>query len=121
LKLRLETAIRARAADAVIYGGNEPRLPNTTCFGVPGLSAETTVIALDLAGVAVSAGSACSSGKVRASHVLTAMGASPQAASEAIRVSTGPATTEAEIDHFIDAWSTHLRRVTHRGLRAVAS
>jgi cysteine desulfurase len=120
LKLRLETAIRARASGAVIYGGGESRLPNTTCFGVPGLSAETTVIALDLAGVAVSAGSACSSGKVRASHVLTAMGATPEAASEAIRVSTGPATTEDEIDHFIEAWSAHLRRATHR-LRAVAS
>ena len=120
LRFRLESGIAARAADAVIYAKNAPRLPSTTCFGVPGLSAETTVIALDLAGIAVSAGSACSSGKVRTSHVLTAMGVPPEEASSAIRVSFGPSTSEEDIDHFIEAWSAHYRRVKHRGLRVAS-
>lgn len=121
LRDKLEDAILVRVPNATIYGRSIQRLPNTTCVGVAGLAAETTVIALDLAGVAVSAGSACSSGKVRASHVLTAMGATPEAASSAIRVSLGPTTSEADIEQFIEAWSAHVRRAAHRGgLRAVS-
>jgi cysteine desulfurase len=72
---------------------------------VPGVSAETALIALDLDGVAVSSGSACSSGKVAQSHVLDAMGVTPALAKGAIRVSTGPATTATDIDAFLCAWT----------------
>ena len=89
-----------------IFGREARRLPNTSCFSTPGLSAETQVMALDLAGVAVSAGSACSSGKVQPSHVLRAMGASPEEAGSAIRVSLGWQTREADIGRFLAAWRT---------------
>lgn len=89
---------------AVIFGGAAERLPNTTCFAVPGLSAETALMALDLAGFAVSSGSACSSGKVAKSHVLEAMGVAPELGSAALRVSLGWTTTKEDIDQFISAW-----------------
>lgn len=104
LRDHLEAGILARTPDVVIFGADAPRLPNTSCFALPGLAAETQVMALDLAGFAVSAGSACSSGKVQASHVLRAMGADDRLAGCAIRVSLGPDTTEAEIDAFVEAW-----------------
>ncbi len=104
LRDRLEASIRARAPDVVIFGADAPRLPNTSCFALPGLAAETQVMALDLAGFAISAGSACSSGKVQASHVLQAMGADERLAGSAIRVSLGPDTTGADIDAFVEAW-----------------
>ena len=110
LRDKLESLIAARQPDAVIYAKTAARLPNTTCVGVPGISSETTVIALDLAGVAVSAGSACSSGKVKPSHVLTAMGCTEDEAASAIRVSIGASTTEADIAHFIEAWTAHIER-----------
>jgi cysteine desulfurase len=90
---------------AVVFGGKSERLPNTSCFGMPGLSAETALMALDLAGFAVSSGSACSSGKVAKSHVLAAMGVAPDLANAAIRVSLGWTTTARDIDQFISAWS----------------
>lgn len=90
---------------AVIFGAGAERLPNTSCFAMPGLSAETTLMALDLAGFAVSSGSACSSGKVAKSHVLAAMGVAPDLASAAIRVSLGWTTTARDIEQFIFAWS----------------
>lgn len=77
---------------------------------MPGVSSETQIMALDLAGVAVSAGSACSSGKVKPSHVLTAMGVDAGEASSAIRVSLGWATGPEDVDRFVDAWSTLCRR-----------
>lgn len=89
---------------AVIFGGAAERLPNTTCFAVPGLSAETALMALDLAGFAVSSGSACSSGKVAKSHVLEAMGVAPELGNAALRVSLGWTTTKEDIDQFISAW-----------------
>jgi cysteine desulfurase len=101
----MESRVRALAGDAVIFGAGVPRLPNTSCIALPGVTAEAQVMALDLAGVAVSAGSACSSGKITPSHVLAAMGAPKALAGSAIRVSLGPATTESEIDAFIDAWA----------------
>ena len=104
LRDRLEAGILGRAPDVVIFGVEAPRLPNTSCFALPGLAAETQVMALDLAGFAVSAGAACSSGKVQASHVLRAMGAGDRLAGCAIRVSLGPDTTEAEVDAFVEAW-----------------
>ena len=88
----------------VVFGADAPRLPNTTFFAVPGLRAETAVIAFDLEGVAVSSGAACSSGKVQPSHVLAAMGVPPGLARGAVRVSFGPSTSEADIDCFIRAW-----------------
>jgi cysteine desulfurase len=89
---------------AMVCGGGAPRLVNTSCLAMPGLSAETQVIGLDLAGVAVSAGAACSSGKVKPSKVLAAMGVEPSLARCAIRVSLGPATEAREIDRFTAAW-----------------
>src|SRR3546814_13654507 len=80
-----------------VFDAAEPRLPNTSCVALAGLPAETQLMALDLAGVAVSSGAACSSGKVQPSHVLSAMGASDSEAGSAIRVSLGWASTPAEI------------------------
>jgi cysteine desulfurase len=97
----LETGIRAIAPDAVIFGEAAPRLPNTVCFAVPGKSAEIALIAFDLEGVSVSSGSACSSGKVERSHVLDAMGATPDLSACAIRVSTGWTTAQTDIERFL--------------------
>lgn len=91
------------AAGAVVFGADAERLPNTLCFATPGFGSEMQVMALDLAGVMVSAGAACSSGKVRPSHVLTAMGAGDLAGC-AIRVSGGWATTAEDWKHMVEAW-----------------
>jgi cysteine desulfurase len=88
----------------VVFGRNASRLPNTSLFAAPGIRAETALINLDLDGFAVSSGSACSSGKVTVSHVLTAMGVPGDLAAGAIRVSIGPATAENDIDRFLKAW-----------------
>lgn len=105
LRDEAEQAIAARAPGAVIFSRDTARLPNTTCFAVPGMKAETLIIALDLAGIAVSAGSSCSSGKVEKSHVLQAMGVGDDLAAGAIRVSLGWNTTRDDIAAFIAAWS----------------
>ena len=81
-----------------------PRLSNTSCFAVPGWKGETQVMQMDLAGFAISAGSACSSGKIKASRVLKAMGYNDITSSSAVRVSIGPTTTEQEVMSFADAW-----------------
>jgi cysteine desulfurase len=94
----------------VIFGAKAERLPNTTCFAAPGMNAETLLMAFDLEGIAVSSGSACSSGKVAKSHVLAAMGVEPQLAGGAIRVSLGWDTTPDHIEHFIAAWRKILAR-----------
>ena len=94
LRDRLEAGLKAIAPDAVIFGAEAARLPNTTLFSVPGMKAETAVIAFDLEGVAVSSGAACSSGKVAPSHVLAAMGVPLELARGAIRVSLGYSTTD---------------------------
>jgi cysteine desulfurase len=104
LRERLEAGLKAATPQAIIYGAEAARVPNTTLVAVPGMKAETAVIAFDLAGFAVSSGAACSSGKVQASHVLAAMGASDDLARAGLRISLGWSTTEAEIDCFIDAW-----------------
>ncbi len=112
----LRDRIEAELSDnARFYGQGADRLANTTCIAMPGVSAETQVMAFDLAGIAVSAGSACSSGKVEPSHVLLAMGLSRDAAAEAIRVSLGPDSTEAEIDQFIAAWRDLYQRTSRAG------
>ncbi len=104
LRDRLETQLRVMAPDTVIFGAEVERLPNTTMVAVPGIRTETALIALDLAGIAISAGSACSSGKVASSPVLSAMGAPETLAAGAIRVSIGATTTDRDIDAFLTAW-----------------
>jgi cysteine desulfurase len=101
LQLRLEQGLRAIAPGAVVFGEDADRLPNTTCFALPGKGAEMLLIALDLDGVAVSSGSACSSGKVERSHVLAAMGVAPGLSDGAIRISTGWNTAAADVERFL--------------------
>lgn len=114
LRDRLEAAL----PDAVVIGTGMPRLPNTTAIAMPGVAAETQVMAFDLDGVMVSAGAACSSGKVGPSHVLAAMGIAPEIAQCTIRVSLGWSTTEADITHFIDAWTALYHRARGRAKAA---
>ncbi|WP_119462345.1 cysteine desulfurase family protein [Rhodospirillaceae bacterium SYSU D60014] len=122
LRDRLERRVRETAPEARVFGAASPRLPNTSCFAWAGMPSETQVMALDLAGIAVSAGSACSSGKVRASHVLRAMGATVEEAGSAIRVSLGWRSTEVDIDRFIEAWSGLVtQRPNHRSDRSSAA
>ena len=117
LRDRLEAGLLEMSPSAVIVGSKSPRLPNTTSIALPGHLAETMVIKLDLAGIAVSAGAACSSGKVGASHVLTAMGLGADAASNAIRISLGWNSSEADVETFLEVWGV----VTQpRAMRAVA-
>jgi cysteine desulfurase len=105
LRGRVEAQLRAISAGIVIFGEAMPRVPNTTLAALPGLKAETAVIAFDLAGVAVSSGSACSSGKVAASHVLAAMGVDPALARGAVRLSFGWGTTDRDIEKLLNAWT----------------
>jgi cysteine desulfurase len=105
LRDRLEAGIKAATPQAVIFGAGAPRLPNMTLFAVPGMKAETAIIAFDLNGIAVSSGSACSSGKVQASHVLAAMGAEPALAQGAVRVSLGWSTSETDVERLLNAWN----------------
>ena len=111
LRDELETGALSVAPDAVVISARVPRLPNTTCLAVRGAKAETLVIGLDLAGVAVSSGSACSSGKVEASHVLSAMGVAPELAQGAIRVSLGFATSNTDIQAFLRAFGELIKRL----------
>lgn len=106
----LEQGVRSISPDITVFGAEADRLPNTSCFAVPGMTAEKAVIALDLEGVAVSSGSACSSGKVAPSHVLAAMGVEHHLSSGAIRVSLGWSSTSGDVERFLEAW----RRVTGR-------
>ena len=105
------TALRARldegvkAAGGVIIGEDSPRLPTIGAIALPGASNSSLLVQLDLAGIAVSAGSACSSGKMKDSAVLAAMGVAPDIASGFLRISFGPRTTEAEVDHFLAEWA----------------
>jgi cysteine desulfurase len=111
-------AERLKARGAIVLGEGAPRLPNTLCVASPGFAADLQVMALDLAGVMVSAGSACSSGKVKASHVVTAMGR-PDLAGCAIRVSGGWNTTEADWNRLVEAWFEAQER--HAARRASAA
>ena len=99
-----EDRLRREADSLVIFGRDVERLPNTTCFSAPGMSAETMVIALDLAGYAVSSGSACSSGKVARSHVLDAMGVPEELARGALRISLGWETDSHALAGLTDEW-----------------
>jgi cysteine desulfurase len=111
LRDRLEAAL---PPEAIVIAAGAPRLPNTSAIAMPGVPAETQVIALDLDGVMVSAGAACSSGKVGPSHVLAAMGVAPDIADATIRVSLGWSTTDADIAHFLDSWTALYRRTRGR-------
>jgi len=104
LRRILENLIAAEAKEIIFVGKGCARLPNTSCFIAPGWKGETQVMAMDLAGFAVSAGSACSSGKVRTSQVLRAMGHDEDEAVAALRVSLGPETTEEDVARFAEAW-----------------
>lgn len=102
---RIEDRVRRIAPAVRVFGARAPRLANTACFTMPGVASETQVMGLDLAGIAVSAGAACSSGKVQASHVLKAMGVDAREADCAIRISLGWTSEEADVDRFVEAWS----------------
>lgn len=112
LRDRLEAAVTAFAPEVRLMAAGVTRLCNTTSIALPGVAAETQVMALDLAGIAVSAGSACSSGKVKRSHVLDAMYPGDPIAGQAIRVSLGWASTTADVDAFLTAWSVMRDRLS---------
>src|SRR6202161_3923007 len=103
LQNRLETGLR-QTPGVIVFADGVARLPNTTLFTIPGLKAETAVIGFDLSGIAVSSGSACSSGKVQPSHVLEAMGLGPELAKGGVRVSLGWSTSSVDIDRCLEAW-----------------
>lgn len=111
-KLRniLESGVEAANKETILVGKEGARLPNTSCLLTPGWKGETQVMAMDLAGFAISAGSACSSGKVKASRVLMAMGYEEAEAASAIRVSLGPQTEEQDVLRFVDVWTDKLKR-----------
>lgn len=109
LRDTLEVGIKQIAPEAVFLSAGQTRLANTSCFVVPGNRAETMLIKLDLAGVAVSSGAACSSGKVGASRALSAMGLDPDLAQSALRVSLGHASTDQDVAQFLEAWKSLYR------------
>lgn len=116
---RIETGLQAMDIPGLkVWGAGTARLPNTLCFSAPGFRAETQVMAMDLAGIAVSSGSACSSGKVAKSHVLAAMGASDEEAQSAIRVSLGWDTPDDAAERFLEKWSAAYARAARRSSAA---
>jgi cysteine desulfurase len=114
LRNRLESGLK-QTPGVMVFSDDVPRLPNTTLFTVPGLRAETAVIAFDLEGVAASSGSACSSGKVQPSHVLQAMGHGPELAQGAVRLSLGWLTSDTDIDRCLEAWRKLAPHLTKGG------
>ena len=109
LRDRLEAGLLTANPEATIVGKAAPRLPNTTCLLTPGKAAETLLMQFDLAGVALSSGSACSSGKIGKSHVLAAMGLAPEISKSALRFSCGPKTTVDEVDRAIKVYGEACR------------
>ncbi len=114
LRDRIEAALGEAFDDLMVFGAGTPRLVNTSCFALPGLQAETLLIALDLAGIAISSGSACSSGKVRPSHVLAAMGVEADQAKCALRVSLGYATQESDVERFCETFQKTVWKIRER-------
>jgi cysteine desulfurase len=119
LRNQLESGLR-QTPGVMVFSDDVTRLPNTTLFTVPGLNAQTAVIGFDLAGIAVSSGSACSSGKVQPSHVLQAMGFGPKIAQGAVRLSLGWSTSEADIDRCLEAWRKLVGTLLKGGRRNTA-
>lgn len=117
---RTESAMRAAAPDLTIFGAGAERLANTSLVAVPGLTAETLLMAFDLAGVALSSGAACSSGKVGRSHVLDAMGVEPELARGAVRISLGWSTTETEAERFAGVFANVIQSLSERKNRRAA-
>jgi cysteine desulfurase len=110
----MEAGLADAFPDLVIFGREVERVANTSAFAVPGLGAETLLIALDLAGFAVSSGSACSSGKVKPSHVLAAMGVVPDLARGALRISLGWATVQEDVERFCETFQKTVRNMRLR-------
>jgi cysteine desulfurase len=111
LRAKIETRLRERYPKIHFHGQASPRLPNTVNFSIPGLPGEALAIALDLAGIAVSTGSACASGAVEPSHVIRAMGFSAAEANSAVRVSLGWSTTPDEVDLFLEQFPRIVKQV----------
>jgi cysteine desulfurase len=120
LRDRLEAGLAALSPETAIFAQSAPRLPNTSAFATPGLKAETVLIKLDLAGAALSSGSACSSGKVKRSHVLDAMKIDPAMSAGALRASLGWTTCEADIDLFLAAYEKLVAAQADRSAKAAA-
>ncbi len=121
LRDAMERRLLRLAPEAKVHGCPSPRLPNTSCLSMPGVDSQTQVMGFDLAGIAVSAGAACSSGKLRRSGVLEAMGVRPEEAECAIRVSLGWTTSAEDLDRFCETWVAlylRLRRNQERRVRA---
>jgi cysteine desulfurase len=102
LRDRLEASLLARVPDAIVHGRGAPRAPHVTNISMPGTESESMLIALDLRGIACSAGSACQSGSINPSHVLEAIGVSTDVAKSALRLSLGALTTDASIDRVVE-------------------
>lgn len=120
LRDRFEAELAGLAPDAVVFGAGARRLPNTSAFAIPGIAAETLVMALDLAGVSISSGSACASGKVGRSHVLEAMGVEPDLRRGAVRVSFGWNSTAQDVIMLVEALASVLDRIGTRTLSTAA-
>jgi cysteine desulfurase len=120
LRDRLETRVRKAVPSLIMIGADAPRVGNTSCLALPGVPSEKQVMALDLAGYAISAGSACSSGKVKASPVLSAMGLPPEIAGASIRVSLGWGTGDAEIEGFVEAYIAMAARLARKRAESAA-
>jgi cysteine desulfurase len=120
LRDALEAGLAELAPETVVFGAKVARLPGTSAFATPGLKAETALIVLDLAGVALSSGSACSSGKVKRSHVLAAMGVDPAMSAGALRASLGWTTTRADIDRLLAAYARAVAAIPNRREQAAA-
>jgi cysteine desulfurase len=120
LRAEAEAWVRQVAPDAVMFGATAPRLSSTSCFAVPGLEAQLLLMGLDMEGVAVSSGAACSSGKVRRSHVLEAMGVGADLSKGAIRVSFGWKSAAADVEAFGAAFDRVVRQIQARRLSRAA-
>jgi len=120
LRDRLEHGVKEMSPEAIVVGGDGPRLANTSAIGLAGKRAETSVIAFDLAGVATSAGSACSSGKVGQSQVLTAMGLDAVLAQSVMRFSLGWASREEDVTRFLEVWGRVMNKDRSGAVKALA-
>lgn len=118
LRDRIQFDLTSVAPEAEVFGGGAPRLGNTLLIAMPGVESDTQLMDLDLAGVAVSAGSACSSGKVKASPVLQAMGVGDEAAGRALRISLGWNSTAEDVDKLVAAWKALYLRLNGEGRSA---